>query len=96
MLDSADVLPIVVECTEDPGCPVRVLFLRSLYCTVGHLQFEDRPRVRAVAEAARASADPAVRTWATRAVAVIDGVQVLNRSDWCGSPSLAVTNPIEF
>jgi hypothetical protein len=95
MLDSADVLPAVIECAEDPECPSRTFLLRSLYCTVGHLQHGDRARVRAAAASVVTSPDPTVRTWAMRATAVIDGKQPMNRAEWCGWPSLAITNPIE-
>jgi hypothetical protein len=95
MLDATDVLPVVIECAADPLCPEQDFMLRSLYCTVGHLQVEDRARVRAVAASARESSDAAVRTWAARATGVIDGTQEMNRPEWCGWPSLAVTNPVD-
>ena len=95
MLDGEDVLPVVIECASDPACPSRDFLLSSLYCTVGHLRSLDRNRVRALAMGAQGSSDPAVRTWANRAVAVIDEELPLRRQDWCGFPSLAVTNPVE-
>ncbi len=95
MLDGSEVLPVVVECAEDPGCPTKDFMLASLYCTVGHLQEEDRLRVREVANRACHSDDPAVRTWGKRAVAVIDEPARMSRWDWCGDESLAYTNPIE-
>jgi hypothetical protein len=95
VLDSEDVLPVVIQCAEDPGCPTRAFLLESLYCTVGHLPPSDRARVGAVAADAETSPDPAVRTWARRAVAVIIGIRPMDRAEWCGWPSLAITNPIE-
>lgn len=95
LLDRTEVLPVVIECAADPFCPVQSFMLLSLYCTVGHLQAEDRSRVRAAAAHACDSRDPAVRTWAARAVDVIDDRQKMNRSEWCGSPSLAETSPVD-
>lgn len=95
MLDGREVLPVVVECAEDPGCPTKDFMLIALYCTVGHVDDDDRQRVRAVALQSCGSTDPAVRTWGRRAVAVIDQPELMDRDDWCGSPSLATTNPIE-
>ena len=95
VLDSADVLPAVVECASDTNCPTKTFLLRSLYCSVGHSTMEDRPRLRATADAALASSDAAVRTWGRRSIRVIDGTDTLVRDEWCGWPSLAVTKPIE-
>jgi hypothetical protein len=95
MLGGPEVLPVVVECAEDPGCPTREFMLVSLYCTVGHLHRDDRQRVRAVALGSCESDDPAVRTWGRRAVAVIDAPESMDRSQWCGFPSLAYTDPVD-
>ena len=72
-----------------------IFMLASMYCTVGHLHPDDRGRVRAVALSSCESDDPAVRTWGRRAVAVIDAPESMDRSQWCGFPSLAYTNPID-
>jgi hypothetical protein len=95
VLDGPEVLPIVVACAQDSDCPSRGFLLESLYCTVGHLIPHDRARVRTVAVAARDSTDAAVRTWARRALRVIDGVEPMDRDQWCGWSSLATTDPIE-
>jgi len=95
MLDGPEVLPVVVECAEDPDCGARKFMLVSLYCTVGHLHPDDRRRVRSVALSSSESGDPAVRTWGRRAVAVIDAPESMDRSQWCGFSSLAYTNPVE-
>lgn len=95
LLDGPDVLPVVIDCAQDDACPAREFLLIGLYCSVGHSQPEDRAWIRRAAAEARTSHDAAVRTWATRAVSVLDGDVPLDRAQWCGWPSLAVTHPID-
>lgn len=94
-LDAVDVLPVVIECAADTGCPAQSFMLRSLYCTVGHLQAVNRPRIWAAAEDARRSPDASLRTWATRTIDIIDGIREMNQAEWCGWPSRANTNPLD-
>jgi hypothetical protein len=76
-------LPTLMSLVADPDCLQRAYLLGSLYCLVGHTDLTD-PRLTLALVTARASTDSWLRTWATRADAVVADPASRNRDDWCG------------
>jgi hypothetical protein len=80
-------LPTLIDVVGDASCPKRDYLLGSLYCVVGHSALDD-PRLRAAVDAALATDDPWLHTWATRTAHVLDDPTSRNRDDWCNEDGL--------
>ena len=93
ILGEPEHLPLLLDLVADAECPKRRFALDSLYCLVGHTRLPN-PAIAASVAASLSSADPWVRTWATRAAEVLANPTSRNRDEWCGWQGYR-TRPVE-